>query len=461
MRKILLALFSLVFVGSAYGQALPVFNNVSAPLLSTPGAYALAGGGATAANMGSFAPAAGAGAAVLVGTGALAVGMAVGYNLMGLVLGDGENNAAVPLTEGGEVPEPAAPATAGTVTMYDGQSSVDAACSAYAAAGSGVASCYGLPAHTTMTVTGITGSTCSIHKVYTIDSSGGNCGTYDQTYSPYQTTACGSGYVMSSGVCTLQDARQAQPDNRNDVGRSGGAFNMPPDADSSNSAIPKGTITAGPGGAGSSWQVVGQSSSGNPIVIKVDAQAPGGSRLEISEQVQDANSNSFVRTRVLEIAPNSVVTSDSQTMAPSSLSYDPVTQTATQNNSTNTTPYSNPEMQQQPITFPTDYARQGEAAAAATSITNALLAPSAAPADPVLPDAAQFDDAFFKNTFDGLKGWSVPNHVSTCPQPGFDWNGSSYTINSHCQLWTDHQSAIAAAMLVVWSIAALFIVLRA
>lgn len=453
-------LLPLLFSANAFGQALPVFNNVSAPLLSTPGAYALAGGGATAANMANFAPAAGAGAAVLVGAGALAVGAAVGYGLMGLVLGDGENNAAVPLTEGGEVPEPVAPATAGTVTKYDGQTSVDAACSAYAEFNSGPGSCYGLPATIVMTVTGVTGSTCSLRRVTTIDSSGGDCGTFNSTYSPYQTTSCGSGYLMVGGVCTLQNAREAQPDNRNDVGRSGDGFIYPTDADSENPVLPKGQIST-TNSPNDTWAVAGRSSSGNPVLVKVRALPGGGSQVDIAEQVQDANDNSFVKNRRLDIAPDSTVVSDSQTMGPASLTIDPATQTATQNNSTSPTPYSNPATQQQPITFPTDYARQGEAAAAANAMTNALLAPSAAPGDPALPDGAQFDDAFFKNTFDGLKGWTVPNHVSSCPQPGFDWNGSSYTINTHCQLWTDHQSAIAAAMLVVWSIAALFIVLRA
>lgn len=470
-------LLPLLFSASAFGQALPVFNNVSAPLLSTPGAYALAGGGATAANMGSFAPAAGAGAAVLVGAGALAVGTAVGYGLFGLVLGDGDAGVAVPLTGDPENGVPAPPAdasqaaTTGVVgascsASYNGlHSSMAAACAAFEAA-----SFPGMRNNGwTPTLTGYSGSVpaaCTSQQLgdcyYTLYSGGAQ-----QNYSIYGSgslgtvqTTCPAGYVLSGSMCNLTNARVAQPDNRNDVGRSGDGFIYPTDADSASPVLPKGQIST-TNSPNDTWAVAGRSSSGNPLLVKVRAVPGGGSQVDIAEQVQDANNNSFVRNRHLDIGPDAKVVSDSQTMGPASLTVDPATQTATQNNSTTTTPYSNPELQQQPITFPSDYARQGEAAVAANAMTNALLAPSAAPGDPVLPDGAQFDDAFFKNTFDGLKGWTVPNHVSSCPQPGFDWNGSSYTISTHCQLWIDHQSAIAAAMLVVWSIAALFIVLRA
>jgi len=119
------------------------------------------------------------------------------------------------------------------------------------------------------------------------------------------------------------------------------------------------------------------------------------------------------------------------------------------------------------IEFPSDYARQGEAASAAQSISSTLgpkldklVETSPAPADPTVPDPSGYTD--FGTTFQSLLGWQLPGHTSQCPTASFTapWN-TAYTIDSHCQLVTNHWSALQAAMMVVWSMIALFIVLRA
>lgn len=120
------------------------------------------------------------------------------------------------------------------------------------------------------------------------------------------------------------------------------------------------------------------------------------------------------------------------------------------------------------IEFPSDYARQGEAQTAANSI-NAELGPKidkitetgADPVDPLQPQGSEFDQAFFQGTFTNLLGWQLPAHTSQCPTSGFDWNGQTYTINSHCQLVADHFSALSTVMAVVWTVLALFILLGA
>lgn len=60
-----------------------------------------------------------------------------------------------------------------------------------------------------------------------------------------------------------------------------------------------------------------------------------------------------------------------------------------------------------------------------------------------------------------LKAFSIPAHTSTCPIPSFSAFGRSYMIDSHCALIDNSRSVIEAAMLLVWSIGAIFIVLRA
>ena len=120
------------------------------------------------------------------------------------------------------------------------------------------------------------------------------------------------------------------------------------------------------------------------------------------------------------------------------------------------------------VQFPSDYARQGEAQSAATSITDALGAKidkitetGADPADPLQPATSEFDQAFFQGTFTNLLGWQLPGHSSQCPTSGFTWNGEAYVIDSHCQLVQDHFSALSTVMAVVWTVLALFILLGA
>lgn len=116
------------------------------------------------------------------------------------------------------------------------------------------------------------------------------------------------------------------------------------------------------------------------------------------------------------------------------------------------------------IVFPSDYARQGEADAAAKKITDKLdekLGEGANPVDPLQPDEAGFNNVFFNGTFTNLTGWQLPAHTSTCPSGSFDFNGALYSINSHCQLIADHFGALQAVMTVVWTVLALFIVLGA
>lgn len=63
--------------------------------------------------------------------------------------------------------------------------------------------------------------------------------------------------------------------------------------------------------------------------------------------------------------------------------------------------------------------------------------------------------------FTGLKGWQLPAHASQCPTSSFAWNGNTYTFDAHCQLVTDHFAAFRGVMTLVFSLSALFVVLKA
>jgi hypothetical protein len=65
------------------------------------------------------------------------------------------------------------------------------------------------------------------------------------------------------------------------------------------------------------------------------------------------------------------------------------------------------------------------------------------------------------NLMPDLRNFTVPAHSATCPKPSFVAFDRTYTVQSHCDLIENLRAVIEAAMLLVWSIAAVFIVLRA
>ena len=148
-------------------------------------------------------------------------------------------------------------------------------------------------------------------------------------------------------------------------------------------------------------------------------------------------------------------------------SYDPLTGSAPQ-----LTPvldpiaWSNPSGSTSGSTFPSDYARQGEAKNAADSLAPKLdkIADSLSKDATSTPDPTAVDETTmptFDTTFDNLKGWRLPPHGSVCPQPQMTLFGNSYTLSSHCTLLNNYGHPLHQAMVVVFSVLALFIVLRA
>lgn len=88
---------------------------------------------------------------------------------------------------------------------------------------------------------------------------------------------------------------------------------------------------------------------------------------------------------------------------------------------------------------------------------------SDAPGDPTAKTGADIKGASVDGSgaFTGLRGWQLPAHASQCPTSSFAWNGNTYTFDAHCQLANDHFAMFNGVMILVFSISALFIVLRA
>ncbi|WP_186073693.1 MULTISPECIES: hypothetical protein [Burkholderia] len=60
-----------------------------------------------------------------------------------------------------------------------------------------------------------------------------------------------------------------------------------------------------------------------------------------------------------------------------------------------------------------------------------------------------------------LKHWAVPAHGSACPEPSFSVLGHSFTLTAQCDLAESNRTAIYTAFAAMFTLAALFVVLRA
>lgn len=292
---------------------------------------------------------------------------------------------------------------------------------------------------------------------------------------------CANGYRLVGASTCMFDSRLSVSDNKVDVSRYGTEMTVMQDVDSSNPYVQPKTISVN-GGTNNAIAVSGASEAGEPRRVVVEAMPDGGSRLVIQDQKTDAAGNSYLANRTIVINQAGTVTSASTHATAESLSASTSTNAQTGATTTQYTVAANPASTYSPavvgsgatagtgtgtgtqsITFPSDYARQGESQSAANSTNTkidalkaGLLEASPAPNDPAMPEWA-----FFDGTFSGLLGWSLPSHTSQCPTGSFSAFDRTYTIDSHCNLIVSHWSALQSAMAVVWVIAALFIVLAA
>lgn len=284
-------------------------------------------------------------------------------------------------------------------------------------------------------------SSCAASGGVNVDVTAGQFASYQA--SPI---VCPSGYSESGGACALSNARLATSDNKVDLARSGDALTVASDKDTAPSNL---AVTAS--GAGQIW---GTNSSGQPFVTTITPNSTtGGSDVTTQTQVS-SSSGSAVQTNTYSIAGNGTVTGASSTVASG---------TITQSSTATAAPTVSTTSGTSPIVFPDDYARQGTAVATlsgVTTIANALTT-QASTVDPTVPDTSLFGDAFFKDTFSNLLGWSPPAHSSACPTSSFSAFGHDFQVNAHCALVDDNSAGLRQAMAVVYVLLALFIVLRA
>lgn len=279
---------------------------------------------------------------------------------------------------------------------------------------------------------------------------------------------CPSGYIKSGSSCVLSNPREAAPDKNCDLKFNASKYMYYNDADCpSGPTIDHSKAVPGLRSDGDVAFVPGRDSQGNPVLVKVLNQrdpSTGAVTQRVLEYYRQTGAN--VEKTTVAMNPQAVVQSVSTSTSPGQLTSPSTSPSAssTPDNAT-TTPQANTDPTKQPVVqFPDDYARENTAQRTATAVEN-LLKPETAPTDPSLPESSQFRDSFFKDTFSGLKQWRVPAHTSQCPTATFDYDlfGKHFhlVLDAHCTISEQIRSLLSAAMIVFWSITALFIILWA
>lgn len=289
-------------------------------------------------------------------------------------------------------------------------------------------------------------------------------GYTNQKYYGATSLSCSAGYVVSGSSCVLSDAKLVTQDKRQDVSRNGNTLSVTlGDLHGSLSANVLTTTNSN-----DTVSISGTGTTGQPMQTNF-VTTPSGTTILQSQQMADSAGNTYVQTVTATVDLNGTVTSASQSSSNTSLQPDPT-------NPSLLVPVANPSgsISANPTAtgggFPNDYARAGEAAAAAATINAKLdtlhhdLSDTTTVVDPLAVDPTTMPS--FGTTFDNLKAWNLPAHASTCPAPDIDLSGvfgagHAYSFNAHCQLVQDHFAALQAAMMVCWSLMAMFVVLRA
>ena len=269
---------------------------------------------------------------------------------------------------------------------------------------------------------------------------------------------CPVGYSANESSvsgCALTDPKAVSKDFLADFRRNGQEY-LFTDADSlpSYASVKDGAVN-----------VYGTDSSGKPTNVIVTPNSSGGSDIGVYSQ-----NGSSVTGKKIAVSPAGVVTSVSETSVPGTISAPvsanvPAVNTAvTSTTSTGTeTGTSTGTGTGSDIVFPSDYARAGEAQAAANTVKTSIdgvkdkFTESMTLVDPTVP---QYVDNW-AGKFDNLKGWTLPSHSSNCPTGSFHWEGETFYFDSHCSLIQTHWTTLQSAMIVVWTVLALWVVLGA
>lgn len=445
--------------------ALPAAAGVYAVSPSAIGAASNVIAGPWAGSAASAAGLTGAGAVALgVGVSALAVGTALGYLIVDNLTG---GYSRIPLTAANPVPVP----TGASVQTIPAHAEYQADMNPFGGAliwSSSFCDAYsqGLSLNTNITVNSVScsDSTRTGTATYT------NKQTGAVTSSPISAIdcitraapiSCPVGSTLTNGLCVVDNPRTVYPDHSKDYSRSG--TTLSPAAGDVDAGA---TVTTLPSGG---LLVQDLTANGEARHYKIIPQVDGGSSLEIYEPVTNAVGDTGTKKVVVTVSPDGTITGKTQTTTGEQLGQDAAGQPVLNPAPVGTT-FTPSSPSGSTITFPNDYARAGEAAQAAQSSNTKLdtlhndLSATTIVADPSVPVAG--DMPTWGDTFTNLLSWQLPAHSSTCPTPSMDvspvfGSGHILTMDSHCALMADNALIISSAMLVTYTLLALFLVMKA
>lgn len=187
---------------------------------------------------------------------------------------------------------------------------------------------------------------------------------------------CSAGYTASGTTCNRTDTRQIENDKKQDFARTGATYTgMSGDLAGTTQGVRETTNTAN-----DTVKVSGMSNSGQPRVVKVTADPAGGSKVEQITQKVDGAGNTYIENRTYNIDTQGKITSATQDAKTGSLVAG-TTGTGYTVSSTGTvyTPVAGTSAAAGGGAGANDYARQGEAASAASSIISAVNPGAVAP----------------------------------------------------------------------------------
>lgn len=279
--------------------------------------------------------------------------------------------------------------------------------------------------------------------------------------------SCPSGSTISgtapNQTCTVNNPRTVYPDHSQDYARSG--TTLSPAAGEADAAV--GAVSSLPSGG---LLIQDQTASGEARHYKIIPAVDGGSQVEFYQPVTNAVGDTGTQRTVVTVAPDGTITGKAQTTTGEQLGQDPATGLPVLNPAPAGSTFTPSSPSGSTVTFPNDYARAGEAAQAAQSSNTKLdtihndLTATTSVLDPSVPVAG--DMPTWGDTFTNLLSWQLPAHSSTCPTPSMDVSpvfgaGHVLTMNSHCALMADNAPIISSAMLVTYTLLALFLVMKA
>jgi hypothetical protein len=258
---------------------------------------------------------------------------------------------------------------------------------------------------------------------------------------------------------TLAQYLGTTPNGIVDIERKGGSFvyRSPSDAD----------LPANVGGetgypapiSGGGMAVEYTNDQGQKTVVVTNPEALGTTITEYNQVTPDTYKKSTIQTDTQGViqtgsqVPSSSgqVNSVPQTSPTSPVTFSPVTDGAPSTDP-GTDPGTGTGSQ---IEFPSDYARSGEAAAAAQNVVDGLLS-----GEVVTPEVPDEDMPWFGSTFDGVLP-TINTSGATCPVWQFDAIGESFYIDQHCQLILDFNALFYAMFTAFWVLLAFRTVLEA